>query len=56
MKNVKDELKETRNQKDMYKSKYEEALNFQQGEKNNETLKSSIGKLVSEVQMKYYLS
>jgi len=53
MKNIKEELKETRNQRDIYKRKFEESVTLQDGKKTEviSMLKQAFEKLVSEIQI-----
>ena len=53
MKSIKDELKDTRSQRDVFKRKYEEAVTLQDGKKTEiiSMLKQAFEKLVSEIQI-----
>jgi hypothetical protein len=53
MKNIKDELKETRTQRDNYKRKYEESVTLQDGKKTELILmlKQAFEKLIIEIQL-----
>ena len=53
MKNIKEELRETRNQRDMYKRKFEESVTLQDGKKTEllSMLKQAFEKLISEIQI-----
>jgi len=53
LKSIKDELKDTRSQRDVFKRKYEEAVTLQDGKKTEiiSMLKQAFEKLVSEIQI-----
>jgi len=50
---IKDELKQTRNERDSFKKKYNESLTLQDGKKNEilNILRSAIEKLIVEIQI-----
>ena len=54
MKNVKEELKQTRNDRDSYRRKFEETTTLQDGQKNEliNMLKQAFEKLISEISIK----
>ena len=53
MRKIKDELKETRNQRDTYKKRYEESIKIKESNQVVELLKHSIEKLINEINIKY---
>jgi len=50
---IKDELKQTRNERDLFRKKYNESITLQDGKKNEilNILRSAVEKLIIEIQL-----